>query len=133
SRIKRSRLVRGLRRSSRWSRFALIKPQTHLASTESIRTVPTSFSPSKTSTPISKDPKAAEDLSERNKLMIEKQVKTSRSQSSVNTTKEVYVTEIPIEIKGALNGLPWCTTIRLRVKHDANEKPTFIPNQRKIS
>lgn len=42
------------------------------------------------------------------------------------------VTEIPIEIKGALNGMPWCTTIRLRIKHDANEKPTFIPNRCKI-
>uniref|UniRef100_A0A0R3R6C6 E3 SUMO-protein ligase KIAA1586-like n=1 Tax=Brugia timori TaxID=42155 RepID=A0A0R3R6C6_9BILA len=100
-----------------------------------------------TSTPIKKTPTTAKDLIDRNKFPMKECVKTSKSQSSgtgthirstldcditLSTTKEVNVTEIPIEIKGELNGLPWCTTIRLRVKHDANEKPTFIPNRCKI-
>uniref|UniRef100_A0AAF5Q3C3 Uncharacterized protein n=1 Tax=Wuchereria bancrofti TaxID=6293 RepID=A0AAF5Q3C3_WUCBA len=137
-------LRRGLRRSSRWSRFALNRSQSHPNSTESIRTVPATFSPLETSTPIKKIPTTAKDLSDRNKFPMEECVKTLKSQSSgtgthirstldcditLSTTKKVNVTEIPIEIKGALNGLPWCTTIRLRVKHDANEKPTFIPNR----
>ncbi|CAG9535347.1 unnamed protein product [Cercopithifilaria johnstoni] len=149
SRSKKSRTVRSLRRSSRWNRFALLKPQTqtHPASTESIRTVPATFSPLETSTPVRRYPKEAKDLNEQKKFVMEERVKTSRSQSSgtgthirstldcditLSTTKEMNVTEIPIEIKGALNGLPWCTTIRLRIKHDANEKPTFIPNRCKI-
>ncbi|VIO93777.1 Uncharacterized protein BM_BM10401 [Brugia malayi] len=137
-------LRRGLRRSSRWSRFALSRSQSHPNSTESIRTVPATFSPLETSTPIKKTPTTAKDLIDRNKFPMKECVKTSKSQSSgtgthirstldcditLSTTKEVNVTEIPIEIKGELNGLPWCTTIRLRVKHDANEKPTFIPNR----
>ncbi|VDM07017.1 unnamed protein product [Wuchereria bancrofti] len=140
-------LRRGLRRSSRWSRFALNRSQSHPNSTESIRTVPATFSPLETSTPIKKIPTTAKDLSDRNKFPMEECVKTLKSQSSgtgthirstldcditLSTTKKVNVTEIPIEIKGALNGLPWCTTIRLRVKHDANEKPTFIPNRCKM-
>ncbi|VDK72477.1 unnamed protein product [Litomosoides sigmodontis] len=145
SRLKTRGLTRGLRRSSRWSRFALSKPENHPSSIEFIRTVPATFSPLKASTPIRKSPKTGvKGLDERSKFPVEEFVKTSRSQSSgtgthirstldcditLTTTKEVNVTEIPIEIKGALNGLPWCTTIRLRIKHDANEKPTFVPNR----
>ncbi|VBB25719.1 unnamed protein product [Acanthocheilonema viteae] len=142
---KKLRLLGGLRRSSRWSRFAPAKSPILPASTESI---PVAFSPLKTSTPVRKHPKTAENLDERNKFSMDKYVKTSRSQSSgtgthirstldcditLRTTNVVNVTEIPIEINGMLNDLPWCTTIRLRVKHDANEKPTFIPNRCKIS
>uniref|UniRef100_A0A1I7VL71 Uncharacterized protein n=1 Tax=Loa loa TaxID=7209 RepID=A0A1I7VL71_LOALO len=152
-RSKKSSLIRrGPRRSSRWSRFALSRSRSHADSTESVRTVPATFSPLETSTPVKKCPIKAKEQSDRNRVLIEKYMRTSRSQSSgtgthirstldcditrelyfIGTTKEVDVTEIPIEIKGELNGFPWCTTIRLRVKHDANEKPTFIPNQCKV-
>uniref|UniRef100_A0A915PRL9 Uncharacterized protein n=1 Tax=Setaria digitata TaxID=48799 RepID=A0A915PRL9_9BILA len=122
-------VTRDSEHSSRWRRFGEIKSPSLRYSAESVpltAAVPLGFNPLATSTPLKKYAKTSKGVSER-KFFVEEHMKTSKNR--INTTKLANVTAIPIEIEGVLNGLPWCTTIRLRVKHDANEKPTFVPNR----